>query len=398
MRMKKRWNLGLWVFALAAQAHATLSLRVNLGISSVGHETRAFLLENFDEIKAYEALENFRGTITDDYAKISQQHALQATLLQFYIEEDKTGKAWENTTKTISLSSAIIDDTIGGYGTVIRLTDPTLFTGTDSTPGDLTDDISAYYNSSADPDEIGMNISNGLTASLDDHTKYTNINNDASGASAISAYAITSSNFAQIANLKDEMVPTVSNKNNFLSCQKQYNTLDAGLQLSYDFGKMTMFTQAVLHYPLSFVSRETIPLIIFSPASSFDGLLGAMINYNVGRFGAAFGISQVRGDFLMKKYERSTSGDSNLNLQYVDYTNSYNENKDLITLKGVSDSFFFGEIRAETKATSDKNFIIYGSYKVGFGREDTNEELAKVDLKQDSILIGVSYTLHSAEI
>lgn len=388
--MNKHWYLSLMAFALHCSSSANFSIRFNLGLTSTGHQTKASLVETFDEIKAYETLDNFRGNDTTDESyltKVSNKYAYVVRMQQIFVEEDKAGKPWENTTKTNYLTSMVVDSA----NTYVKLTDPTLLTGTDGNSTTTNFDNSLANTIVAD---------NGLVFNLGSLTKYTTTTNtlDANWYKQY-AYIVSTDSFTQMTNLKDEMLLAVETDTNHLNSQKYYNTLDGGIMLTYDFGMLNMFSCLTFHYPLDINPRTTLPLVLFSPSPSLEASLGTMIEYGKGKFGGAFGATQIRGDFLLTKYQRLTDDSNALSLQYVDYTNSYTNGNDSISIERIHDLFFYAEIRAETTPTHLGGTIIYGTYKVGFGADKSEDaDLSKLDLAQDSIAVGVSFSFIDVKI
>jgi hypothetical protein len=240
-----------------------------------------------------------------------------------------------------------------------------------------------------------VTASNGLVFSNASLPKYTSLDNGLTNNSYNphynTAYIVSTGAFTKLENLRNELLKSVESKSNHLHAQKHYQSVDTGISTSYDFGKIHMFMNLNARYPVDFIPRESIDIISFTPGLSLDSSLGAMINYGRGHIGASFGVSQIKGTFTLKKYKRLTTDNADLELNYVDYTNSYSLGNDTVTISSIDDLFYYGELRAETLPLQNKGLTIYGSYKLGFGRENEDITLEKLDLKQDIVTIGLSF-------
>lgn len=375
--MKKNWYGHLVALGLCCFSTAKFSVRVNLGMTTVGHQTKALLMQNFDELAAFQTLENFRGTNFDDYVKVSTKHAYPAPLGLIFVQEDNASQPWSGTTEKVYLTPI----TVSADDSNITFTDETLLTGTDSTSGDQTDDFSGSSG-------LTIIVQNGMKFESTSLTPYTT-SATSSGYFDLQAYVVSESNFKKIKQLRDDLLETSQLKANHLYAQKHYNTLDAGINLSYDFDSISLVTIVTGRYPMDLSPRETIPLISFVPGGTIDASFGAMIGYGKGQIGAMVGMTKINGSFHLSKYLRADSS----SLQYIDYNNSYNNGQDSVILENVSDKAFYVELRAEGMPSHEGGTTFYGSYKVGFGRAADEDGLANIDLRQDSLAIGGSLLL-----
>lgn len=399
--MNTKRHLHFMAFSLTSLVFANFSIRFNIGVSKISHSSHALLMENFDEIAAYERLEDIRGNQYLQYEKISQQNAFSIQLENVYVEEDRTTQPWASRTITTYLTPYEISSDAKS----VQLTDATLLTGSD------TDSVQT---NNFTEDGLKVIAADGLSFSTDSMTKYTqgDLSDDYK---PISVFIMSTESYEQLKIWRDELLDTIQLSGNNLKAQKHYQSLDCSMKVSYDFEPLHVFASIGAHYPLAIDERETIPLISYTPSGSLDASFGALFNYKYGRFGGALGLTQITGQYVFNKYQRLTAVDTDelweeysssdlfdnddvLDLGYVDYINSYSEGKDIITLPGINESSFYTELRAETLPMIQNGLSIYTTYRIAFNRESQDSDLHKLHLQQGSFSLGASFSFLDEEL
>lgn len=380
----KMYNNGrlLTLFALLPLlSHAQFSVRMNLGLSNIGHETRAQIIQDLDEIIAYEALDNFRRGDTT----IAADYVFATTLEQIFVLGSNAGTAWEHKTQDVYLAPVVVDPNDSNSRT-LKVTTDTFVTGSDTNGATTNFAVST----------LRITISDGLTFSPSGLSTYTNAHSDNKD---VNAYIIKDTHYTLIERFRDEIAPTIDKTSKFLTGQHHYNSLDLGINLIYDFGALSLTAIVMGHHPMETANRTTVTdLIDYQPDMTFDASLGTMIKLYQSRIGALVGWSRITGHLELSKYRKNVTNGLTTGLtdiSYIDYTNSYNLGLDSVTYNALTENIYFGEVRVEGIPLTQRGITFYGAYRVSVGLDDEDQtQFKKVDVEQTTVSVGLNFALY----
>ena len=394
--------------------HAEFNIAMSLGISELSQETKAEIINKFNEVAAYELVDEYRkNTPYQDTVEgtldATTNRGTERRIQDIFVKGSKTGKSWETTTDNVHL----LPYTLSANGQQITIDAPIL-TGTDSNGGTAADNFNVAYsnreNTIADTDDNLYLTITALTAggisfqvptgegdsSVDVYTtpKIVDKRQDYSDQGRRPpAVIMSTANFDQMMQFRKDLAQTInSNSADSIFGQETYLTLDGGVNFSYSMDKMAMEASILIRHPLPFGERESVELISYAPETTFDASLGLLLKYESGRFGASVGVSQIKGNLVLSPIQITDNNGATQNAKYIDHDNSYTRGDTARSITGMSELMYFAEIKAEGSPVDDSGISVYGKYRVGFSSDDTSN-LEKIKMTQDGVSIGVIFDL-----
>lgn len=425
-------------YSFTATQAMGLSVQVHFGVTENSHQTEADILNRFDEFRAFELVEDYRK-------KSPYEDTVEGTFdaydnggtekfgFELFVEGDKTGQPWANSTSNVHLLNYELDtvnDTITIQDEILTGTDATINEPPIST--DYTDNFvqEREYpvgappnpNPSLDPYAIYSFAGKSLTITAIDGLDFQvptvneeplpvytteSIYRDVLSENLYlpNTYIIMSTdNFDKMMQLHTDLTQTIDSRSgSSLYGQEKFMTLDAGLNLSYDVGNMVLQVSAGAHYPLPTADRRSIDIIAYNPTSYLDASFGVLLKYGAGKIGGSIGMSQVRGDYLLRPIKYVDSSGNPQNVDYIDYRSSYTLQPLESALAGedgtrsissINEAIYFAEIRAEGSPITENGLSIFGKYRLGLTSDDS-ATLQKLKVSRNSISIGATLTFYN---
>lgn len=420
---KSQITLALLLGYTTTITHAMgLSVQLHFGLTENSHQTEADIINNFDEFRAFELVEDYRkqtpyeDTVEGSFNELDYS-GTEKYGYEIFIEGDRTGQAWAESTSNVYLLNYELDIS----NREVNITDQIL-SGTDltqvNTPAsgtDLTDNFTyTYFNPVAgDNSPINRYKGESIKITATDGLQFTAPTTDGEPApiyttmsiynrphqaysSPPDSYVIMSTdNFNNMMAFREELEQTVDSRSgSSLYGQEKFITLDAGLNLSYDVGNMVLQVSAGAHYPLPTADRRSIDIIAYNPTSYLDASFGVLLKYGAGKIGGAIGMSQIRGDFVLQPIKYIDSIGTPYSVDYINHASSYTLGDSTRTIGDINEAVYFAEIRAEGSPITDDGISIYGKYRLGFASDDSTA-LQKLKVSRDSISVGATLTFYN---
>ena len=423
-------------------SYANFSVQVNVGLSDTSHETKAYVLRNYNEVALFEIWQDYRNLHPYEEVVITAESTAgrkdfdtgansnymnhpageEKPLDNFFFLGSNEGQEWEGSTSNVHLLTYDNTPNNDGYYE-IRITDNILtFSGT--TPGANDVFVSLLENSVGDYEPKEYVFANIIAQGayqftapedLSIYTTHKAIQPPIEGGNRIEGYdqladydpiyfgnlfakfagvaLISTEDYAEMLVYKDNLFEALDRSGYYLNGQYHYNTIDAGISMTYDFDVLRLNVDAMAHYPLEVGTRESVDIIQYSPSTQFDGALGISVGFSNGSIGATLGFSQLNGDILLTKMQRTNNSGNLENIAEIEYTNSYTLGDDNRNITDLKENLYFGEFIAKSKPVNANGVSLYAKYRLGLNPNDNNR-LQQLKLEADSISFGALFQVY----
>ncbi|MEC7030797.1 MAG: hypothetical protein VXW87_03960 [Pseudomonadota bacterium] len=358
----------LFISVLVTSAtFAQLSVNLSIGISDISFETKADIIEKYNEIDMYETVQSQKQINPYQQRVVSalgDENAADLVLSQIFVKGSKAGQPWSDKTSDVHMLGYNVTAT----STVntktqksIKFEDP-IVKAVGTGPDAIAANNHLYITSTVEPnvnqhgieepasgkiltletnnDTSGNGFTFEFSGSEDkvyttalvstkrDHKAFpfnatqnshnwTESDSPASGVANTYAIIISTKQYNNLVDFKDQLVTAQVTPGSSISGEEHFDVIDLGIDAVYDYGPVDIIISANTHYPLPFGQRRSNELIKYTPGATVDASFGALVSYGQGKIGLTAGMAQIRGDYLLSPLTRTYSSFPNSNQQGV---------------------------------------------------------------------------------